>query len=87
MGVRVGSCGAQVTAWLNQPPAEPIKAITDPGEQGIPCRVRCDNSTGSSVYVVTVDEVVSDGKWLMSAFMDQRPVLHRYWGLGGCGPA
>lgn len=40
--------------------------------------VTCDNSTGSAVYVLSMDEVVSDGKWLMSADMDHHALVHRY---------
>jgi len=81
LGQRVSSCGATVTGVLR-------KEATSGGEgggaeAGVSAVVTCDNSTGSAVYVLSIDEVVSDGKWLMSAHMDERSLVHRY-GVSCC---
>jgi len=75
---RVPSCAAQVSGWLTRLP----NAAGDGDVMGraqatrIAAQVTCDNTTGSSVYMLGIEEIVSDGKWQMSALMDQHPILH-----------
>jgi len=76
---RVPSCAAQVSGWLTRLP----NAAGDGDVMGraqatrIAAQVTCDNTTGSAVYMLGIEEIVSDGKWQMSALMDQHPILHR----------
>ena len=75
---RVPSCGAHVAAWLHAPDVDVQEGMARPSVNGLalPAVVRCDNTSGSAIYTLTIERVVSDGKWLMSAFMDDHRVLH-----------
>ena len=75
---RVLSCGAHVAGWLHAPDVDVEEGMARPSVNGLalPAVVRCDNTSGSAIYTLTIERVVTDGKWLMSAFMDDHRVLH-----------
>ena len=75
LGQRVPSCDADVRGSLARPHSP--AAMSAATAAALPAIVKCDQSSGSAVYVLIVEGEVLDGAWVMSAEMDGHPVLHR----------
>lgn len=72
LGQRVSGCEATVTGALRN-----LAGASSDAAEAVPAAVTCDNTTGSAVYLISVEQVVSDGRWRMFVQMDEQPVLHR----------